>query len=302
MATYNKVRKLGSLKDYKYNEETRSVCFQYNETDNSLNEANADYSFVIGYNNKAHKQGELQAGNTFVGGDNNNAYHSNSLVFGQGLYTETGNTTVLGKYNNTLDGSGWGGTIRMVVGGGYADDNRNNIMVLQDGGSGLHIRGGAKTADYIGDFGEYFEWNDGNLEGEDRIGYMVQLNEGKIELAENFDNCIGVISGTSSFVTGTCALDWHGRFLRDEWGRYLKNEDGQLIENPQYNKARSYQSREERPEWDIVGLVGQVLTRQDGTLKSGGFAGCKDGIATNSDKGYRVVKIINEKIALLLIK
>lgn len=48
--------------------------------------------------------------------------------------------------------------------------------------------------------------------------------------------------------------------------------------------------------------IGQVLTRQDGTLKVGGFAGCKDGVATKSESGYRVLKIINENIALLLVK
>ena len=36
------------------------------------------------------------------------------------------------------------------------------------------------------DFGEYFEWADGNINDEDRIGYMVQLSGEKIELAKSF--------------------------------------------------------------------------------------------------------------------
>ena len=37
----------------------------------------------------------LQAANSFVGGMNNRAYHSNCIVFGEGLYTQFGNTFVL---------------------------------------------------------------------------------------------------------------------------------------------------------------------------------------------------------------
>lgn len=296
-----------------YNPERRSIALQYNE-EGSFNEANADYSVVMGWNNKAIREAPdaeglvLQAANSLVGGDNCNAYHSNTLTFGQGLITGEGNQTVIGQFNESC--AGWGG-IRFIIGGGSSNDDRKNLVVVQDGdctrnesgSGGVMTWGPVKPgSNWLGDFGEYFEWFDGNPDSEDRIGYMVQLNGNKIELAQSFENCFGVISGTASVIAGECSLEWHGRFLKDEWGRYLKNEDGQLIENPQYDKSRSYQNRAQRSEWDVVGLIGQVLTRQDGTLKAGGFAGCKDGIATNSTNGYRVLKVINENIALLLIK
>ena len=154
----------------------------------------------------------------------------------------------------------------------------------------------------IGDFGEYFEWADGNPNNEDRIGYMVQLNGDKIELATAFTRCIGVISATASFLSGACALDWQGRFLKDKFGRYLKDENGEFIVNPDYNPNLEYTPREQRKEWDVVGLVGQVITRQDGSLTVGGHAGVKNGIATNATTGYKVLKIIDNETALLLVK
>lgn len=287
----------------KYNKERRSICFQY-DTDESYNEAQADYSFVIGYNNKAIREETdengltQQAGNSFVGGDNCKAYHSNTLVFGQGLITTNGNQVVLGKYNNPL----YWENIRLTVGCGTNNDNKMNLLILQEG-AGLRIRGTCENGtDYIGDFGEYFEWADGNPDNEDRIGYMVQLNGNKIELATSIEKCIGVISGTCSFLSGSCSLDWHGRFLRDKFGRYLKDENGNLITNPEYNPELEYIPREQRKEWDVVGLIGQVITRQDGTLEVGGYAGCSNGIATNATSGFKVLKIIDSETALLLVK
>lgn len=299
----------------KYNKEKRSVCFQYNEADNSLNEAQSDYSFVIGYNNKAIREETddagltLQSANSFVGGMNNRAYHSNSIVFGEGLFTQFGNTFVLGKYNATVpDHDGWGDTVLGVVGDGYKDADGNvtgrNVLLIQGGNdSALHFRGGFKNnASWINDFGEYFEWLDGNPDNEDRIGYMVQLNGDKIELATSLKKCIGIISGTTGFIGGVCAFEWHNKFLHDKWGREIIGEDGNPVINPDYDPELEYIPREQRKEWDVVGLVGQVITRQDGTLEVGGYAGCNNGIATNATRGYKVLKIIDNETALLLVK
>lgn len=298
-----------------YNEERRSVCFQYNETDESYNEAQSDYSFVIGYNNKAIREETdengltLQSANSFVGGMNNRAYHSNSIVFGEGLYTQFGNTFVLGKYNGTVSNhDGWGDTVLGIVGDGYKDSAGNvtgrNVLLLQGGSDpALHCRGGFKNnASWINDFGEYFEWLDGNPDNEDRIGYMVQLNGDKIELATSLKKCIGVISGTTGFIGGVCAFEWHNKFLHDKWGREIIGEDGNPVINPDYDADLEYIPRELRKEWDVVGLVGQVITRQDGTLEVGGYAGCSNGIATNATRGFKVLKIIDNETALLLVK
>ncbi len=298
-----------------YNPERRSIALQYNEEDDSYNEAQADYSVVMGWNNKAIREETdgagltLQAANSFVGGMDNRVYHSNCIVFGEGLYTQFGNTFVLGKYNGTVSNQdSWGDTVLGIVGDGYKDSDGNvtgrNVLLLQGGGDpALHCRGAFKNnASWINDFGEYFEWLDGNPDNEDRIGYMVQLNGNKIELATSVEKCIGVISGTAGFIGGVCAFEWHNKFLRDKWGREIIGEDGNPVINPDYNPELEYIPREQRKEWDVVALVGQVITRQDGTLEVGSYADCSNGIATNATRGFKVLKIIDNEAALLLVK
>jgi hypothetical protein len=179
---------------------------------------------------------------------------------------------------------------------------------VHDGNGGLAVYGPVKPGSswlQNSDFAEYFEWADGNPNAEDRVGYMVQMNGAKIEKATEFANCIGIISSTSSFIGNACTFEWNKKYLTDEWSRLIYEEvDGKMVPkiNPEYDPTLEYIPREKRPEWSIVGLVGQVLTRQDGSLKVGGFAGCKDGIATASTTGYRVLRIVNENVALLLVK
>jgi hypothetical protein len=219
------------------------------------------------------------------------------LTIGSGLTSPNDNCLTIGRYNAAQDS--W--NAMLWIGSGTSSSARKNQMIVQE--NQVHYRGELKEAsEWIGDFGEYFEWEDGNPNNEDRIGYMVQLNGNKIELAQSAEKCIGAISATCIITGGSCSMEWHGRFLKDDWGRELKNENGESIINPEYDPTLEYISRDNRPEWDVVGLLGQVLVRQDGTLKVNGYAGCINGVATDSDHGYRVLKIINENVALLLVK
>ena len=219
------------------------------------------------------------------------------LTIGSGLTSPNDNCLTIGRYNTAQDS--W--NAMLWIGSGTSSSTRKNQMIVQE--NQVHYRGELKEAsEWIGDFGEYFEWEDGNPNNEDRIGYMVQLNGNKIELAQSAEKCIGAISATCIITGGSCSMEWHGRFLKDDWGRELKNENGESIINPEYDPTLEYISRDNRPEWDVVGLLGQVLVRQDGTLKVNGYAGCINGVATDSNHGYRVLKIINENVALLLVK
>lgn len=219
------------------------------------------------------------------------------LTIGSGLQSPNNNCLTVGRYNSST--SNW--NAMLWVGSGTSTSARKNQMIVQE--NQIHYRGELKEASgWIGDFGEYFEWNDGNPNNEDRIGYMVQLNEDKIELAESIEKCIGVISDTCIITGGGCSFEWHNMYLKDDFGRELKDENGNSIINPEYNPNVKYISRDKRQEWGKVGILGQVHTRQDGTLKVGGFAGCENGIATDSDHGYRVLRIINDNVAVLLVK
>ena len=232
---------------------------------------------------------------------NNNLVKNSSIVtqltIGSSLVSPNDNCLTVGRFNNAQ--TSW--DAMLWVGSGSSESNRKNQMIVQE--NQVHYRGEIKEASgWIGDFGEYFEWYDGNPNNDDRVGYMVQLNENKIEYSTSFENCIGIISDTCIITGGCCSFEWHNMYLRDEFGRELKDENGESILNPDYNPEMQYVSRDKRKEWGKVGILGQIYTRQDGTLKVGGFAGCKDGIATDAESGYRVLKIINENVALLLVK
>ena len=234
-------------------------------------------------------------------GTDNNSTHEKTLLVGTGLTTSNNESLVVGAYNNAEYFASWGVDAPAIQVGAGTEDSKRTVMVIQKNGKSLGLLGFEQ--DGFGDFAEYFEWVDGNPEGEDRVGYMVQLNEDKIELAESLDNCIGIITGTGAFVADAACLDWHGRYLKDKWGRNIYELTGVLAENPDYDPTKEYIPREYRKEWSPVGLVGKILVRQDGTLKPNGFVGCVNGIATNVDKSsWRVLKVIDEGIALVLIK
>ena len=70
------------------------------------------------------------------------------------------------------------------------------------------------------DYAEYFEWQDGNINNEDRIGYFVSLGcADKIILAQTSDDVIGIVSGTSSIKGDTAELHWKKSHQKDDFGR-----------------------------------------------------------------------------------
>jgi hypothetical protein len=120
------------------------------------------------------------------------------------------------------------------------------------------------------DYAEYFEWSDSNPDAEDRRGISVVLDGDKIRPAAAGEDPIGVISGNPSVVGDAAWNKWNGKYLRDEFGTYILedyevvDDDGNLVTqqrrklNPAYDPDVEYISREDRPEWDCVGLMGKL--------------------------------------------
>jgi len=124
------------------------------------------------------------------------------------------------------------------------------------------------------DYAEFFEWSDGNANAEDRRGISVVLDGDKIREAVTGEEPIGVISGNPS-VVGDADIDrWKGKYLRDDYGTYIQedyeveDDDGNTIVqqrrklNPDHNPDLEYIPRENRPEWDCVGLMGKIRIRK----------------------------------------
>jgi hypothetical protein len=124
------------------------------------------------------------------------------------------------------------------------------------------------------DYAEYFEWSDSNPDAEDRRGISVVLDGDKIRPALAGEDPIGVISGNPSVVGDAAWNKWSGKYLRDEFGTYIledyevTDDDGNTVTqqrrklNPAYDPDVEYISREERPEWDCVGLMGKLRLRK----------------------------------------
>jgi hypothetical protein len=173
------------------------------------------------------------------------------------------------------------------------------------------------------DFAELFEWADGNPNDEDRRGLFVALEGDKIKLANPGDDYIGIVSGSQAFVGNSASEEWQGKYLTDVFGTRLtkeveipeqKDKDSreiihpaytttQYIVNPDYNPDEPYIMRENRQEWDIVGLLGQVVMVDDGTCIAGGYVKpLINGIGTAASSGYRVMKRIDDTHIKVLVK
>ncbi len=119
------------------------------------------------------------------------------------------------------------------------------------------------------DYAEYFEWSDGNTGNEDRRGYTVVLSENKIRKStseDNTNNIIGVVSGNPSVIGDSDIGAWKNKYQKDDYGSYIKDENGDRVINNEYDETQDYISREDRQEWDIIGLMGKVRINKGQTV------------------------------------
>ena len=111
------------------------------------------------------------------------------------------------------------------------------------------------------DYAEYFEWKDGNTADENRLGYSVVLDGHQIRKATRDDtasNIIGVVSANPTIVGDNDVERWKEKYLRTDFGDYDLDENGDRKLNPKWDKSKTYIPREDRKEWDTVGLMGKL--------------------------------------------
>ena len=145
---------------------------------------------------------------------------------------------------------------------------------------------------------------------------MVSLENGKVRPSLDGEKILGVVSETAGIVLGESSFNWSDKYLKNEFGGLIYEErdfgDG-IIEsvpklNPDFDESYKYKSRSDRKEWNVIGLVGQLLIRVDDTVKVGNGIKSKGSIATDGTYG-NVMKIttpyVKEKgygVALVFIK
>lgn len=293
-----------------------------------ISESTYDYAHAEGYGSKAYaKYSHAEGKFTTASGESSHAEGNNTIASNFAAH-------VCGKNNVAMIN---GGTDANTTGTAFVIGNGTSVSVLSNAFS-VQYDGTVKakstiTASTTADYAEFFEWLDGNPDGEDRVGYFVTLDGDKIRIATDNDYILGIVSG-EPFVLGNGDCDtWNGMFLRDEFRRTIYepapkieeilddegNPTGEFKEikgayegtrpklNPEYDHTKTYISRFDRPEWAPVGMLGVLAVRHDGTARVNGYVTVNsDGIATacekNNTNAYRVIKSNSDSVVEVIFK
>ena len=301
---------------------TAKGAFSYSH--GSFCETESDYSVAFG-STKIGSNSKYSCG---IGGVISiNGYCS--YAFGSNLTIEKDYQFVIGKFNKN---NGQIDTDNPTV-----DTKKGTAFIIGNGTSisGHKTYSNAFRVDYDGsvygtdygtmgaDYAEYFEWDDNNLNKEDRRGYFVTLQNNKIKIASSTDYILGIISVTPS-VSGNNPHEWSKRYIRDKFGSIIideivyeetvlddKTNEEKIItktalcykENPDYDPTKPYIERDKRPEWAAVGMLGVLHVRDDGTCQVNGYCKVADGgIATAAESGYRVIARTAEDVVKIIFK
>lgn len=241
--------------------------------------------------------------NAVFGYHNEILNYDRCLVAGAWNHATANNQTVIGVNAKSTYQSSENADILFNIGNGQERDGtliQNSAMQVDFSGN-VYAGGAYKT---IGaDYAEYFEWLDGNVDNQDRIGLFVTLDGDKIKLANKDDYILGVISANPSIVGNSAELDWHDKYKTDVYGRLIYDESHNPIVSKNYNDTLEYVPRGARKEYSKVGLLGQLVVQDDGTCEVNGYCMASvNGVATKSDSGYRVIKRIDKTYIKIILK
>lgn len=110
----------------------------------------------------------------------------------------------------------------LYLGNGTSQYDKNGVRIaLQTntvsgiGYADAWLSGGA-------DYAEYFEWDDENVNEDERVGYFVELVNGdRIQLTTTGDSSsvLGVVSGNPGVIGNAEQLRWQGMWLKDSFGQ-----------------------------------------------------------------------------------
>ncbi|OLO35931.1 hypothetical protein BTR23_16025 [Alkalihalophilus pseudofirmus] len=295
--------------------------FSHAEGDGTV--ASGPASHAQGSNTRASGQHSHAEGlNTLASGFISHAQGRDTVANAPLSHVEGNNTSangftgvhIMGRFGdaNELDFS-W------YLANGTGPANRGlAAKILRDGNVKIDGTVSSPAADYA----EMFETVDGKPID---VGCFVTFDDEseKIRKASASDEYIlGITSSTPSVLGNSGELRWKNKYITDEWGRVQyyevvipeeRDNDGNVvipehiethpILNPDWNPNKEYIPRIYRVEWVAVGLIGQILVRDDGTCKPGKYCRSNaEGIATASDSGYRVMKRIEKNQILVLLK
>jgi hypothetical protein len=189
-------------------------------------------------------------------------------------YTGTGGEAA---FANASNGSYNGSVVKIECGNTNNTDGFNFLQTHNNGAPRHRLRSSgdiqARSGSIAGfDYAEFFESVSGlSL----TIGKTVVLQDGKVRYynaeIDTPDLIVGVIrskaAGNSCGIVGNAAgLYWAGKYLQDEYDDIIIDETGNFTDNPAFDPAEVYIPRENRPEWNLIGLLGQLTVNNGETV------------------------------------
>lgn len=194
-----------------------------------------------------------------------------------------------------------------AVGYGTANDARLSLQTITTTGD-VTFLGGVQSAG--ADYAEYFEWVDNNPDSVDRIGLAVSFVGDKVTLANGHID--GIVSANGSMVGNAHEIVHHSYHVRDVYGRVqtetIEDSDGHThivpLISDNYDPSKQYVPRSRRSEWATVGLLGRIVSLQDGSLAFGDYCAADEGVLVKSDNttNVRVMRVIDDKHVLVFIR
>ncbi|MGG2938287.1 peptidase G2 autoproteolytic cleavage domain-containing protein [Bacillus pacificus] len=284
----------------------------------NLTEASGSASHAEGSGTKATgSQSHAEGLNTTASGHRSHAEGLNTTASGHQSHAEGEGTStagfvgshIMGRFGDATEAYSW------FIGNG-TDNTNKGLGAKWIASTGNMSIDGSSYITSGADYAEMFEMYKEHID----VGFFVTLKGRKATTQDEF--ILGITSVTPSILGNSADLIWHGKYLLDRWGRRKIEErivpedtdsEGNVISpsriekspvlNPKWNPNQLYQSRIERAEWVVVGLLGQIRVRDDGTCEVDGY--CfpnQDGIATKSKKGYRVLERLDKDQILIFFR
>lgn len=222
-----------------------------------LTHAKGSFSHAEGSKTKAtghssHSEGsETTAGGSYSHAEGN---HTSTAHFA--------GSHIMGRFGTAEESYSW-----FIANGTNETDHNIGAKWLAHNGE-MYIDGASYNASGT-DFAQMFEAVDNTLID---VGYFVTFSsEEKIRIATSNDSFIlGISSATPALIGNSGALSWQKRYKTDSFGKrqYVRTEsqDIQPLLNTEWDPACKYIARKDRTEWLPVGLIGQMLVRDDGAL------------------------------------
>ncbi|AVI60608.1 peptidase G2 [Bacillus toyonensis] len=251
--------------------------------------SHAEGKHTIALGEAAHAEGTATIANGFSSHAEGN--HTSTAHFA--------GSHIMGRFGTAEEAYSW-----FIANGTNDTDHNIGAKWLAHNGE-MYIEGASYNAGGT-DFAQMFETADHKAID---VGYFVTFSsEEKIRIATSNDSFIlGISSATPAIIGNSGALSWQKRYKTDNFGKrqYVRTETQEIqpLLNTEWDPACKYIARKDRSGWLPVGLIGQMLVRDDGTCEPHGY--CRpndDGIATKAESGFFVIKRTDDNQILILFR